>query len=191
MKIIILGLVLFFSMQLISAASEKTAIIYKNEACGHCTPYLEKLLPLLEQKGYAPIVKDFINSQEARRELSELQQKFNVPLQYQGHMLVYIDGKYLFEGHVPVQVVEKYLSTPIEIPVILFQDSMGEAKTYFQIKDGKAVEYLVDDASKILADHLANQIETAGISSQTQLPNWFFPLMIFAIPLGLLVKYGR
>ncbi|MEK6843096.1 MAG: hypothetical protein AABY04_01280 [Candidatus Micrarchaeota archaeon] len=190
MKIIILVLALFFSMQLIFAASEKSAIIYKNEACGHCTPYLEKLLPLLEQKGYLPIIKDFINSQEARKELSQLQEKFGVPLQYQGHMLVYIDGNYLFEGHVPTQVVEKYISTPSDAPVILYQDSMGEAKTYFLIKDGKATEFPADSASKTLSNHLGSQLQTAAFSPLSGLPNWLLPFMIFAIPLGLLIKYG-
>ncbi|HIH19902.1 TPA: hypothetical protein HA244_01400 [Candidatus Micrarchaeota archaeon] len=87
-----------------------SAVIYKSESCGHCTPYVEKLFPLLEKNGFQNItVKDYINDQQARAEVAKIQADFGVPLEMQGHMLTLLDGKYLFEGHVQFDVVENFL----------------------------------------------------------------------------------
>ncbi|HLC37834.1 MAG TPA: hypothetical protein VJI71_00080 [Candidatus Norongarragalinales archaeon] len=105
------------------------AVIYKSESCGHCTPYIEKLYPLLQQNGFQDIqVKDFINDQQARAEVAQIQKDFNVPLEMQGHMLTLLDGKYLFEGHVQLQVLEKFLQSERQdfSRVVVTQDSMDE-----------------------------------------------------------------
>ena len=124
MKIILLALLL-----LAPIAFAGSAVIYKSESCGHCTPYVEKLVPLLEGNGFSDIqVKDFINDPQARAEVAQIQNDFNVPLEMQGHMLTLLDGKYLFEGHVQLPVIERFLREEkgnFE-KIVVTQDSMDE-----------------------------------------------------------------
>ena len=186
MKGLALGIfiaILMFQLGPANATDLKTAVIYKNEACGHCSPYLDKLLPVLAGFGYAPEIKDFINSPETRSEMAEVQGRFGVPLQYQGHMLTILDGKYLLEGHVPIAAVERLLKTPSEGPVILYQDSMGETETFFLIKDGNAIECAEDPNTPSTLCNLAS-------TRPSSFPDWALPLLIVAAPVLLIARYG-
>lgn len=117
----------------------KTALIYKNDACAHCTPYLAELLPSLARMGYDVKVVDFINSKAERANLAALQEKFGVPLQLQGHMVVALEGKYLFEGHVPVDMIEEFMQVASEndTGTVFIQDKMSGADRYVVWKDGE------------------------------------------------------
>lgn len=114
------------------------AVIYKNEGCGHCVMYLDGLMEMLERNGYDDVViKDYMSEPAARAEVADIQERFSVPLSMQGHLLVLLDGQYLFEGHVPVQLIEDYIRNP-KGQVVVTQDSMDEASTYQMLMDGKA-----------------------------------------------------
>jgi len=139
---------LLFLSQLVLGTS---AVIYKSESCGHCTPYIEKLFPLLEASGFDEIqVKDFLNDQQARSEVSQIQKEFGVPLEMQGHMLTLLDGKYLFEGHVQLPVVERFLREGKQNfeKAVFTQDSMDEnAPSYlFLAKDGSVKQCSVSQS---------------------------------------------
>lgn len=128
----LLGLLL-----LLPAASAAQVRIYKNEGCGHCTVYLGNLMQMLDQNGYRDVViSDYLSDPAARQALAGLQQRFSVPLQMQGHLLVLVDDQYLFEGHVPVALMRDYLKAPSG-PVVVTQDSMGEASSYYMLMDGQ------------------------------------------------------
>ncbi|GEM_PF-3523679 len=118
----------------------KRVLIYKNDACAHCAPYLGELLPVLEKLGYKDVkIIDFINNKTARADLANLQEKFGVPLQLQGHMVVNVEGKYLFEGHVPVDMIEDFVAGASEKDegTVFIQDKMSGANQYAVWKDGK------------------------------------------------------
>lgn len=122
---------------LLSPLASASALIYKNQGCGHCGPYVEGLVAMLEKNGYRDyVVKDFMSDSAARTEMVAIQEKFGVPLQMQGHMLVLIDGKYLFEGHVPAQLIESYMKNP-KGTVVVTQDKMSGATDYQMLMDGK------------------------------------------------------
>jgi len=177
--------------------------IYKSDACAHCTPYLEKLLPALDKMGYKNVeMVDFINNQTQRANLARLQQKFNVPLTLQGHMAVDVEGKYLLEGHVPVDVVEKFLAGAGKgyEGAVLVQDSMiSDAKSYTFLYNGKAVEidssqspneYLESGGAKLpsaqVAAGAALASENAG-SEKSALDGAadFLPAIIVIVPIVL------
>jgi hypothetical protein len=132
-------LILFFPY-----AFPASALIYKNGGCGHCGPYVEELVSMLEKNGYNDyVVKDFMEDTDVRKEVMAIQDRFSVPLQMQGHMLVLIDDKYLFEGHVPAGLIESYLENP-KGQVVVTQDSMDKPTSYFMLMNGRVETCPID-----------------------------------------------
>ncbi len=151
-----------------------SALIYENGGCGHCGPYVEGLVQMLEKNGYKDyVVKDFMEDAEVRKEVMAIQDRFSVPLQMQGHMLVLLEDKYLFEGHVPVGLIESYLKNPKE-QVVVTQDSMDKAQSYLMLMNGKVETCPIDQPIAKCEGH------GASVDGFAILQN---PL----IPIGLLV----
>ncbi|MEW6721746.1 MAG: hypothetical protein AB1324_00635 [Candidatus Micrarchaeota archaeon] len=119
-------------------------LVYKNEGCGHCVMYMDSLMDMLERNGYGEVViKDYMSDPQARSEVASIQERFGVPLGMQGHLIVLVEGSYLFEGHVPVELMEEYLKAP-QGPVVVTQDSMDEPASYKMLMDGKEHECPID-----------------------------------------------
>ncbi|HIH18851.1 TPA: hypothetical protein HA225_02640 [Candidatus Micrarchaeota archaeon] len=171
-KIGVILLILFFP-----SVFPASALIYKNGGCGHCSPYVEGLVQMLEKNGYGNyVVKDFMQDTEVRKEVMAVQERFDVPLRMQGHMLVLIDDKYLFEGHVPANLIESYLKNP-KGQVVVTQDSMDKPTTYEMLMKGKVETCPIDQPIEKCEGH------DTGVNASAILQN---PL----IPLGLLVLGG-
>ncbi len=125
------------ALLLLPGIHSSSAVIYKNAGCGHCDMYLNELMPMLQREGYTNVaVKDFISNTTARDEVEAIQERFGVPLSMQGHLLVLIDDKYLFEGHVPTSLMEAYLKDP-KGSIVVTQDKMDGATSYTMLMDGK------------------------------------------------------
>lgn len=168
-KIGALLLILFFP-----SVFSASALIYKNGGCGHCGPYVEGLVSMLEKNGYTDyVVKDFMQDEQARKEVAAIQARFSVPLRMQGHMLVLIDDNYLFEGHVPANLIESYLKNP-KGQVVVTQDIMGAAPNYMMLMNGKVETCPIDEPIEKCDSHGA---DTDG----------FAILQNPLIPMGLLV----
>lgn len=137
----ILLVFLFFSSSFvaqsdyISNPTGGSVMIFKSDSCGHCAPYVDELLLSLKSLGYDSSqvqVKDFLNDKNNRQELANIQEKFGVPLTMQGHMIVLIDNKYLFEGHVPAELIRSFLQNDAKNyeKIVVTQDSMTQASSY-------------------------------------------------------------
>src|SRR3989344_1092780 len=124
MKIIKILIALLLLVPIVYSAD---AVIYENEACGHCTMYLSNLKSFLEQKGLTIEEKYIINDESARLELSNLNIEKNIPIDLQGHLVTVINDNFILEGHIPIKVVEelfeKYNGNFPDI--VLYQDSMS------------------------------------------------------------------
>lgn len=135
--------VLLLAIGLAAAYTPQQAVIYKNEACGHCTAYISSLYKTLESAGIKQIeIKDFLGDPSIRTEVSSIQSKFEVPVEMQGHLVTLVDGKYLFEGHFPQELMKKFLLEDAQNygKLVVTQDSMGQAESYFHLENGKVVE---------------------------------------------------
>jgi len=116
--------------------------IYKNEACGHCSMYLGELNEyLLSIEGVKISDKNMINDPSAREELNSLNQRYGMPIQFQGHMVVDLNNDIFLEGHVPIAIVKEYFASPEKYKDVLaiYQDSMAPDVADFKIltKSGK------------------------------------------------------
>lgn len=145
MKILKLLIILLLITPIVYASD---AVIYKNEACGHCSMYLFNLNQFLQQKGITDIQeRNLINDESARIELSNLNKEKNIPPELQGHMVVVLNKDLVLEGHVPIKVLEELFNTYNgNFPeIILYQDSMDtDVSSYKIMNDNKIKECSID-----------------------------------------------
>lgn len=145
MKILKILIILLLITPIVYASD---AIIYKNEACGHCSMYLFNLNQFLQQKGITDIQeRNLINDESARIELSNLNKEKNIPPELQGHMVVVLNKDLVLEGHVPIKVLEELFNNyNWNFPeMILYQDSMDAGVSSYKImKDNKIKECSID-----------------------------------------------
>lgn len=181
---------------LLPLASAGSITIYKNEGCGHCRPYIEKLRGVLEPLGYGVTEKDIMNDAGARRELYGLQSAFAVPLSMQGHLVVAIDGAYLFEGHVPISLITDFLrdSAPKFKSVVVTQDAMSsdvenfsDIKSYMLLKDGRAAE--CGTSTSVEACYNGEGRMSANPRADGNLLQLFFVALIVLVPVALVALY--
>ena len=136
-------LILLFLIAIAAFAQAQTAMIYKNESCGHCGPYLEELRTFLKAKGFEITEKNFVNDFEARVEVVQLHQKNKVPVELQGHMVTVLNDNLLLEGHVPISMIEEvFKKYPLRnFPkMVIYQDSMSDSpEPYTLMVEGKIV----------------------------------------------------
>lgn len=155
MKKIVAALVLLTAIVSMSASafalpSANTAVIYKNEACGHCNMYLSSLKALLEEKGFQVIEKSMINDLAARTEWTNFHQKNNIPIELQGHLSVILNDRLVIEGHVPErlvkQLLEKYPFKQFPL-LVIYQDVMVDEAlmgSYKVWSNGAVQEYAIE-----------------------------------------------
>jgi hypothetical protein len=188
-----------FLLSFLSLAGASSVVVYKNEACGHCGPYLAQLKPALAGLGITDYAeKEIINNQNNRAELARLQERFGVPFTMQGHMVVNVDGKYLFEGHVPMKLITDFLRNDASKydRMVVTQDSMDpNSPTYYLLsKDNKVAEcpaeqgiaQCFESGGKVVGA-VSTQVPSAGLA-------WWqiaFVGLIVIVPLSLIFAFGR
>jgi len=190
------ALVLFLLTALAVQAPALSATIYPSESCGHCKPYLEKAGAMLKGMGASVVEKEIVNVPENRAELARLQESFGVPLTMQGHLVMDVDDKYLFEGHVPVRLIEDFLknSTAKYSRVVVTPDSMSEDAPTYLLLSG----YMVKECSamdSIEACDSGKALKTTPIQHGTGQGGpgffeWLVVVLIIAVPVALILKYG-
>ncbi len=200
MKKIVAALVLLIAMVSTGASafalpSANTAVIYKNEACGHCNMYLSSLKALLEEKGFQVIEKSMINDLDARTEWTNFHQKNNIPIELQGHLSVILNDRLVIEGHVPErlvkQLLEKFPSKQFPL-LVVYQDAMVDDAlmgSYKVWSNGAVQEYAIEknvsDWSSIPAAPAPASIPLVGLVSLSGLLAGIHPCTISVLLLFL------
>ena len=102
--------------------------IYYNNACSDCVSYIDELKPVLSNYYLEPILKDYINRPEYRKELNEENKKYQVPIGLQDSLTIFLKPNLAIEGHVRVSTVESLLASYENLPkhklIILYQPEM-------------------------------------------------------------------
>jgi len=139
-----------------AATPYTTATIYYNEACTMCAMYIRHdLIPTLEQIGIANIItKDYVNEQQNRVELNELNRQYTIPPNLQGHFMTFVDDRIVLGGHVPSHIVVDLLTQELPIHnMLVLQDEMENADSYFAWGfKGEAQEYPIDEPIQTYVD---------------------------------------
>ncbi len=141
--------------------------VFYNEACGACGVYVrDVLLPTLGEAGYEDVqLKDYLNDVRHRGELNSLNDAVDVPFGLRSHLATFVfDGQLLvLQGHIPRDLLLQALEFPgMEegSPLLLYQDSVGEAATYKVWSSPRAVEEL--DISTPLATYFTTPSGPTG-----------------------------
>lgn len=182
--------------------------IYKTASCGHCIPYIAGVKEMFASDfGVTDVVeKNALATQEGRVELANLQESANVPLRMQGHLVVSVDnGKYLFEGHVPVAKMRDFLKssaskydkivvtletmTDDPLPYTIFANGVQKACTAQQlIEECDKSQPSAPNAQGGPASAAA--IETGLYGGLTPAQIGILALFV-VVPIALIIKYGK
>ncbi len=120
------------SRVILAEGDTREAVVFYNEACDECVLYVEgTLTQVMAAHGVRLVKKDYINQREHRRELNELNDRLEVPLELQSHLATFIDGgRIILQGEPPRHVVESLLNMD-ELPDrILVYSEEGDHDTY-------------------------------------------------------------
>lgn len=80
-------------------ANAQTLTVYKSSLCGCCTNYVS----YLKRQGYDVTVVE-------TNEMSEVKNKYGIPENMRScHTTVINDGEQVVEGHIPVEVMQKFM----------------------------------------------------------------------------------
>src|SRR3989344_6061618 len=165
-------LFLFFLLIVVSFANaQPQAVIYKNEACGHCKMYLSNFYMFLDENGIAYQEKNLINDPSVREELSMFNRNNNIPIDMQGHMTVLM-GKMTLEGHVPIDMLEEFMKnyTDGNYPkVVIYQDYMvpkEDLTSYRMMYLGNTEEFPINTSLQ----EAINSIKGDGLPQEAILP---------------------
>ncbi|OGC50067.1 hypothetical protein A2716_01190 [candidate division WWE3 bacterium RIFCSPHIGHO2_01_FULL_40_23] len=156
--------------------------IYYNNACSDCVSYIDELKPVLSNYYLEPILKDYINRPEYRKELNEENKKYQVPIGLQDSLTIFLKPNLAIEGHVRVSTVESLLASYENLPkhklIILYQPEMhSNAKEVTVFVSGYKQE-------KVSADlDLVKLIQDKTLKTEISAPssNLFIPIITGAI----------
>lgn len=182
--------IILFALTL-GLASASSVVVYKNEACGHCVDYLSNLTSMFS--GSDIKIYDFINEPAKRKELATLQERFSVPIILQGHLVVLVDDRYLFEGHFPLDKMKEFLTTDAKNyqTVVASQDSMGSAASFY-LATADAIKKCDIDQSIPSCEKTGETIQKREAIElpKVDFTSYLLPALIVLLPAALIIKYG-
>lgn len=95
---------------LVQATSDANIVIFGDENCKKCITYISELRTELKKYGISDIeIRYYRENLEAKKDLLELHNRFNVPMSMRGNVVVIIDDKYIFEGYVSSNIITDFL----------------------------------------------------------------------------------
>lgn len=108
----VLLLILFITATVTATSSgSRSIVIYFNGDCQTCMRYVETLERALRSAGVKSLeTYDYTNA-KILRALSDLREKLKVPREFFGSVTTFVDGKYVFEGYFPVDVIVSFVDS--------------------------------------------------------------------------------
>ncbi len=137
-------------------ADDKKAVLYANEACGHCNMYIDSIKVYLEDLGYDTEIRYMINDPTIRTEVNKLNVDNDIPVSMQGHLIINLNDRLFLEGHVPVEIIDPFMKKypKGDFPkTVIFQDEMADIEDLksYRVMDayGNIKECAIDDDATV------------------------------------------
>jgi len=92
------------------ASGSHSVAIYFNGGCLICVQYVETLEHALSSAHVDAVKYDYYASSTVGTSLFSLREKLGVPPELYGSVTVVVDGRYIFEGYFPVEIVIDFLN---------------------------------------------------------------------------------
>ena len=107
----ILLLILLATSATALASSSHGVTIYFNGGCYSCVRYVDELEQALRYIGITDISKYDYSNATAFDVLSRTRERLGVPREFIGSATTVVDGKYIFEGYLPVDIARAKTAT--------------------------------------------------------------------------------
>lgn len=177
---IFIATLLFVRSTYVDASS--TIDIYYNEACSDCLTYVNDLKPLLNRYGLDANLKDYINQPDYRKDLDKENKKYQVPIELQDSLTVFLKPNIVIGGHVPLNIVEQLIQNYEGLPkhklIVLYQPEM-----HSKVKELTLYIYGYDPEKVSINENIVNIIHGRPVKENKILSNnnILTPLFIGAV----------
>lgn len=105
-------ILLAVTIVLSTASSNRNVTIYFNGGCSSCIQYTERLEHTLRSVGITDIVKrDYYTNRTELSVLTSLRERLGVPQELAGSVTTIVDGRYVFEGFFPVDIIVSFIDS--------------------------------------------------------------------------------
>jgi len=169
--IIIISCFLFSSLSTSIQAYNPRIIIFGNENCNKCFNYVTSLHVELLNHDISDIsIRYFGGDSEARRDLQEINERFNVPISMRSSVAVIIDNRFIFEGYVPKEIIIDFISEHISDyqSFVIYRDS------------SRNIFILIDENGVIKECQITNSITECIPRSKSTFSLPILPLIIIS-----------
>ena len=124
----------------VAARITHNATIYFNGGCPFCLQYVETLEHAFRSASITDIRRyDYQANSTVFNTLSSLRQKLGVPEEFFGAVTTIIDGKYIFEGYFPIEVITSFLGLDPSVDRLISAQGL-RPDTYRLLKDELTLE---------------------------------------------------
>lgn len=146
-------ILLAVTIVLSTASSNRSVTIYFNGGCSSCIQYAERLEHALRSVGIMDIAKrDYYTNRTELSVLASLRERLGVPQELAGSVTTIVDGRYVFEGFFPVDIIVSFIdSSPNSNRFIAAQ---GLRPNTYRVYNGNSI--LECDSSQNVSDCLSS-----------------------------------
>jgi hypothetical protein len=115
-------------------------------------------------------IRYFGSDSEARRDLQEINERFNVPISMRSSVAVIIDDRFIFEGYVPKEIIIDFIS-----------EHMNDYQSFAIYTDSsRKIFILIDENGAIKECQITNSITECIPRSKSMLSLPILPLIIIS-----------
>jgi len=119
----------------VMASESRTAVIYFIGGCPSCMGYVQTLDYALHSAGITTVsTYDCYANTTALADLSSLREKLEVPSEFFSSVTTIVDGRYVFEGYFPVDIMISFLSWPSGFDKLV--GAQGLRPDTYRLRDG-------------------------------------------------------
>lgn len=123
-----------------TASDSHSVVIYFNGGCSSCVQYAEELEHALQSTGVTNIVRcDYHANVTELGILSSIRQKLDVPREFIGSVTTVIDGRYVFEGFFPIDIMISFIDSNPSFDKLIAAQGL-KPDTYRLRKDNVIIE---------------------------------------------------
>ncbi len=103
--------------------------------------YVDQLENALKSSGVTNVVKyDCSANDKAARDQANLREFFDVPAEFLGSVTIFVDGKYIFEGFFPIDVIVGFVNSDPRVERLIAAEGRSSDK-YLLRRDDQTYEF--------------------------------------------------
>jgi len=135
----ILLLILLATSATALASSSHSVTIYFNGGCYVCVRYVDEVEQALRSIGITDISKYDYGNATAFSVLSRTRERLGVPREFIGSATTVIDGKYIFEGYLPADIIVNFVASSPQLDKLIVAQGL-KPETYRLYRDSLTIE---------------------------------------------------